>query len=66
MLDVMMDCGKTINGWFELKAFIKNGQGWENDINQAGKPYPSNNHFAQCGKVNRFIFGSDFAEISNL
>jgi alpha-amylase len=66
MLDVMMDCGKTVNGWFELKAFIKNGQGWETDINQAGKPYPSNNHFARCGKVNRFIFGSDFAAISNL
>lgn len=65
MLDVDMDCSKTHNGWFELKAFVKNGQGWENDINQAGTPYRSNNHVAQCGKVNRFIFNNNFVETNN-
>lgn len=65
MLDVDMDCSKTHNGWFEIKAFVKNGQGWENDIAQAGTPYTSNNHFAQCGKVNRFIFNSNFVESTN-
>jgi alpha-amylase len=65
MLDVDMDCSKTANGWFELKAFVKNGQGWEADISQANAPYPSNNHFAQCGKVNRFTFSQSAAEISD-
>jgi hypothetical protein len=32
LLDVMMDCSKTVNGWFELKSFISNGPGWERDI----------------------------------
>ena len=66
MLDVNMDCRKTVNGWFEIKAFVKNGQGWESDINQANAPYASNNHFAQCGKVNRFIFNGNSVEISEL
>ncbi|CAM4239143.1 alpha-amylase [Pseudoalteromonas byunsanensis] len=57
MLDVQMDCANTVNGWFELKAYVKNGQGWESDIAQADAPYPSNNHFAQCGKINVFEFG---------
>ncbi len=63
MLDVQMDCSKTHNGWFELKAYVKNGQGWESDIQQVNAPYPSNNHFAQCGKINRFSFNSNTAEI---
>ena len=57
MLDVDMDCSKTHNGWFELKAYVKNGQGWEADIQQTNAPYASNNHFAQCGRVNMFEFG---------
>lgn len=64
MLDVQMDCSKTVNGWFELKAYIKNGQGWEGDIQQANTPYLSNNHFAQCGKINRFSFNSSAVEIT--
>lgn len=63
MLDVQMDCSKSVNGWFELKAYVKNGQGWENDIQQSGAPYASNNHFAQCGKINKFNFNSDSVEI---
>lgn len=65
MLDVQMDCSKAVNGWFELKAFVKNGQGWENNINQANTPYASQNHMAQCGKINVFDFNSNSYEIKN-
>jgi alpha-amylase len=65
MLDVNMDCSKTVNGWFELKAYIKNGQGWEGDIQQSNTPYSSNNHFAQCGKINKFDFNNSNVEIRN-
>lgn len=65
MLDVNMDCSKTVNGWFELKAYVKNGQGWEGDIQQSGTPYSSNNHFAQCGKINKFDFNSGAASFSD-
>lgn len=58
LFDVQMDCSNTVNGWFELKAFVKNGQGWEGDITQANAPYTSNNHFAECGKLNVFEFGA--------
>ena len=63
MLDVQMDCSKTVNGWFELKAYVQNGQGWEGNISQANTPYPSNNHFAQCGKINTFDFGQSSYEV---
>ena len=63
MLDVQMDCSKTVNGWFELKAYVKNGQGFESDVQQTGTPYPSSNHFAQCGKINQFDFNSSTAYI---
>lgn len=66
MLDVDMDCSKTVNGWFELKSFISNGPGWEADVNQSGTPYSSGNHFAQCGKLNVFQRGSSSAQIGNL
>jgi len=62
MLDVEMDCNKTFNGWFELKAYVKNGQGWEGDIQQSNTPYSSNNHFAQCGMINVFEFGQNVAQ----
>lgn len=65
MLDVDMDCSASVNGWFELKAFVKNGQGWENNIAQAGTPYASQNHMAQCGKINMFEFNSNLVEIRN-
>lgn len=63
MLDVQMDCSKTANGWFELKAYVKNGQGWEGNIQQTGTPYSSDNHFAQCGKINKYSFNSNNVEI---
>lgn len=66
MLDVEMDCSKTSNGWFELKAFVKNGQGWEADVSQPNAPWSSRNHLAQCGRLNQFSFGQPAALIENL
>ncbi|MDM8562377.1 hypothetical protein QUF54_03390, partial [Candidatus Marithioploca araucensis] len=54
MLDIEMDCSKTVKGWFELKSYISNGPQWEGDIKQSGTPYSSNNHFGKCGYVNVF------------
>ena len=54
MLDIEMDCSKTVAGWFELKSYISNGPQWEGDIKQSGTPYSSNNHFGKCGYVNVF------------
>lgn len=69
MLDVEMDCSKTVtyndqyadlnSGWFELKNYISNGPGWEADIAQPYTPYASRNHFAQCGRINVFRSGED-------
>lgn len=58
LLDVMMDCTKSVDGWFEVKSYITNGPGWEPDVTQANTPYTSGNHFAQCGKKNVFWRGS--------
>lgn len=68
MLDVDMDCSKTINGWFEVKSFIAGpgAPGWEADVQQAGTPYTSNNHFGRCGMVNYFSRGSNEARINPL
>lgn len=66
MLDVQMDCSKTMNGWFELKSYISNGPGWEPDVAQTGTPYASGNHFAQCGKVNVFQRGSSSYQFFDL
>ena len=63
MVDVDMDCNKTVNGWFEVKSFITNGPGWEPDVQQAGTPYPSTNHMGQCGRINVFDRGSSTADI---
>jgi alpha-amylase len=66
MMDVDMDCSRTVNGWFELKTFVSNGPGWEPDVAQPGAPYPSTNHLAQCGKLNVFERGKPEARISDL
>lgn len=63
MLDVDMDCSRTVNGWFEVKSFISGGPGWEPNISQVGAPWASGNHFAQCGKLNRFQRGNNSALI---
>lgn len=59
MLDVKMDCSRTADGWFEFKSYISNGPGWEGDINQAGTPYASRNHFGKCGYVNVYQRGKN-------
>lgn len=59
MLDVDMDCSKTVDGWFELKSYISNGPGWEGDIRQPDAPYSSKNHFARCGYVNVYKRGEN-------
>lgn len=74
LVDVNMDCSKTEDGWFELKAFLKGGEGWESDRNQMGscggsaggsKPYTSGNHFARCGYINKFTFNGNDCQIDN-
>jgi len=67
MLDVLMDCSHALTtadgtAWFELKSFISNGPGWEPDVNQQGRPYASNNHFAKCGMLNVFRRGDSSAQ----
>lgn len=59
VLDVDMDCSKTVNGWFELKSFVSNGPGLKGNVIQAGAPYVTTSHFAQCGKLNRFTYGAN-------
>jgi alpha-glucosidase len=70
MLDVGMDCSRTANGWFELKAFlVTNGvESWEGDIAQSspGQPYVSSNHFGVCGKMNVFEFGLSSATVQDI
>jgi hypothetical protein len=62
MLDVQMDCSKGVkignDTWIELKSYISNGPGWENNVSQPGAPYASANHFAKCGWLNKFERGS--------
>lgn len=72
MLDVDMDCSKTEDGWFELKGYVKGGQGWETDRDQGScsgsaggsKPYSSSNHFGRCGFINKFDFESNSCEMN--
>lgn len=71
MLDVLMDCSHALTtadgtSWFELKSFISNGPGWEPDVNQQGRPYASNNHFAKCGMLNVFRPGDSSAQFAPL
>jgi hypothetical protein len=66
VMDVEMDCSKTVDGWFEFKTFILNGDGWEQDINQLDAPYQSRNHFARCGMVNKFERNSGNKFIFNI
>ena len=73
MVDVNLDCDATENGWFEVKSYITN-RGWEGAINQVAscggtaggsKPsYNSDNHFARCGFVNVFSFGSNSCTVN--
>ena len=66
ILDVEMDCAKTVDGWFEIKSYISNGPEWESDVTQPGAPYDSINHFGICGMLNKFERGVNEAEISDI
>ena len=64
-----MDCDKTVNGWFELKAVINNN--WEHNVHgtpchHGSVPYQSNNHWARCGMKNVLHFNGHNCEISAL
>jgi hypothetical protein len=64
MLDVQMDCSKTSDGWFEVKAFISGsgaGTGWEGNVTQPGAPYVTGNHFARCGMISTFTLNQPAA-----
>lgn len=63
LYEVDMNCSDTVDGWFELKAYVKNGAGWEGNISQTGTPYASNNHFAKCGKINVMEFGQSWINV---
>lgn len=71
MVDVDMDCSQSEQGWFEVKAFLTNGAGWESDINQSScsgaaggrAPYTSKNHLGRCGFINVFDFGIGSCQI---
>nr|CDJ87398.1 Glycosyl hydrolase and Alpha-amylase domain containing protein [Haemonchus contortus] len=66
MAELLIDCKKTDNGWFELKGYLSPSVGWEQDISQKActgaiggtAPFSSRNHIAKCGAVNVFTWGS--------
>ncbi|KAJ8298305.1 hypothetical protein KUTeg_024836, partial [Tegillarca granosa] len=69
LIDFDVDCSKTENGWFELKAVVNTD--WENNVRSSScsgisgnVPYSSGNHWARCGAKNVFHFGSSTCEIS--
>ena len=57
MVDVDLDCSKTVDGFFEFKSFVAGGPGWEPDVSHPGAPWPSSNHFAKCGHLNVYRRG---------
>ncbi|KHJ90146.1 hypothetical protein OESDEN_10014 [Oesophagostomum dentatum] len=69
-VELLMDCRKTDNGWFELKGFIAPRPGWEPDISQekctgngGSAPFTSMNHIARCGAINVFEWMSSRCHI---
>ncbi|CAI4223618.1 unnamed protein product [Auanema sp. JU1783] len=73
MVQLLMDCSKTENGWFELKGYLTPNIGWEANISQTSckgsvggtAPFKSINHIAMCGKVNVFNWNSPDCQINN-
>ncbi|CAH1798950.1 unnamed protein product [Owenia fusiformis] len=74
MIDVQMDCSKAEGGWFEVKGYVTNGEGWEGDIYQdsscggtmgGSKPYTSSNHMGRCGYVNVFEWNANWCSVNN-
>lgn len=72
MLDMDMDCSKTEDGLFEVKAFTSDARGWEHPIHnnqcQGAEPFPisSTNHIAKCGALNVFYYDEGRCEIREL
>ena len=75
MVDMYMDCSKTVNqsGWFELRAFI--GNDFETDIEQSAYcpgnagglvPFKSTHHIGRCGYLNLFYYESNSCEIEEI
>ncbi|KAK6051721.1 hypothetical protein COOONC_10775, partial [Cooperia oncophora] len=66
MVELLVACNETENGWFELKGYFAPSSIWEPDIKQeecsgdiGGKvPFTSKNHIAKCGAVNVFEWAS--------
>ncbi|XP_069940254.1 alpha-amylase A-like isoform X4 [Cherax quadricarinatus] len=76
MVDMIMDCAQTDEGWFHFKAYLTNaGSGWEDDINQVSpcsgdvggsEPYATVYHTARCGYLNVFEFSGSSCMVSDL
>ncbi|CAJ0596058.1 unnamed protein product, partial [Cylicocyclus nassatus] len=72
--EIVMDCSKTDNGWFEMKGFLYPYNRWENDIHQGictgsvggSAPFQSINHIGKCGAVNVFHWGNGACTIDAL
>ncbi|KIH49182.1 hypothetical protein ANCDUO_20744 [Ancylostoma duodenale] len=66
LVQLLVDCSKTDQGWFELKGYLSPSTGWEPNINQkkctgrvgGSAPFQSINHIAKFGAVNVFTWGS--------
>ncbi|KJH49612.1 alpha amylase, catalytic domain protein [Dictyocaulus viviparus] len=68
MVQLLVNCSKTDNGWFELKGYVTPNIGWEPNVKQkqncvgsigGSAPFHSVNHIAKCGAVNVFNWGTD-------
>jgi len=78
LLDMEMDCEQTEQGWFELQAYLRGGEGWEiefsaHDTDCTGNiggtpPYRGNwvSHYVRCGFVNVFHFGEPQCQINTV
>ncbi|KAH9519303.1 Alpha-amylase A type-1/2 [Bulinus truncatus] len=73
IIDLVMDCSRTEDSFFELKAIVNGG--WESDLGvtpacsglgSTSPPFVSKNHVARCGYKNVFHFNSPACEISPL
>ncbi|XP_055895635.1 alpha-amylase-like isoform X2 [Biomphalaria glabrata] len=71
LLDVEMDCSKTVNGFFEVKAFLNHE--FEYDIDQdkmcsgayaMRKPFTSRSHVGMCGAKNVFYINYGACEVT--
>ncbi|CAB3396780.1 unnamed protein product [Caenorhabditis bovis] len=66
MAQLKMDCGRSENGWFEVKGYLTPTTGWESDVKQSkcsgsiggSPPFSSINHVAKCGAINVFNWNS--------